>query len=289
MDQHLPVLKKKVTQTFEKMGLQTFLDGTLGLGGHAALLLQEHPEIQKYVGLDQDPNALMIAQKNLEPWKEKIEIHRVNFQEMGELFSSQSFDGILLDIGVSSLQLDTKDRGFSFQREGPLDMRMDPDQTLTAEEIVNRWSEAELGRIFREWGEEKRWRQAARAIVEARRKKKIRTTLELAELLKPHLKGGKIHPATLVFQALRIATNKELEVLESVLPVCFDLLKIGGSLAVISFHSLEDRIVKNAFRDLSKEKKGFLVTKKPLIADREEIRFNPRSRSAKLRVIKRLE
>ena len=285
MTHHIPVLDKKVLLAFENRTLRHVLDGTIGLAGHAGLILKAHPEIQTYVGLDRDPKALEFAKEKL---PEKAELKRADFSEMKELFSPGTFDAILLDIGVSSMQLDTPARGFSFSKEGPLDMRMDPDQDLTAEEIVNSWPEKELARIFKEWGEEKKWRQAAKAIVEARRKKPIKTTLQLVEVVKPVLgKGWKIHPATLVFQAIRIAVNREIAVLQETLPHAIELLAPGGRLAVISFHSLEDRVVKNIFRDAAKEKRVVLITKKPWTADWDEVRGNPRARSAKLRVVQR--
>jgi len=201
------------------------------------------------------------------------------------------------------MQLDEEDRGFSFLREGPLDMRMDPSTGVTAKEIVNKWSEKDLGNLFREYGEEKRWRQAAKAIVEARRKKTIETTLELAEILSEAIGRSKkkLHPATLVFQALRISVNKELESVEKGVKEAINILAPGGRIGVLSFHRLEDRIVKNLFRAASRPFKQIvgmkethilpmlkLLTKKPLIPTFQESRANRRSRSAKLRVAERI-
>jgi len=201
------------------------------------------------------------------------------------------------------MQLDEEERGFSFLREGPLDMRMDPSTGVTAKEIVNKWSEKDLGNLFREYGEEKRWRQAAKAIVEARRKKTIETTLELAEILSEAIGRGKkkLHPATLVFQALRISVNKELESIEKGVKEAINILSPGGRIGVLSFHRLEDRIVKNLFRAASRPFKQIvgmkethilpmlkLLTKKPLIPTFQESRANRRSRSAKLRVAERI-
>ena len=201
------------------------------------------------------------------------------------------------------MQLDKEERGFSFLREGPLDMRMDPSTGVTAKEIVNKWSEKDLGNLFREYGEEKRWRQAAKAIVEARRKKTIETTLELAEILSEAIGRSKkkLHPATLVFQALRISVNKELESVEKGVKEAINILAPGGRIGVLSFHRLEDRIVKNLFRAASRPFKQIvgmkethilpmlkLLTKKPLIPTFQESRANRRSRSAKLRVAERI-
>lgn len=307
---HISVLLNEVLQAFEGRSLHSFIDGTLGAGGHAEEILQAHPELELFLGIDQDPAALAKAQTRLTPWKDKTKFFQGNFCQLDSYAKSlpvKLYDGILVDLGVSSMQLDQAERGFSFMKNGPLDMRMNPQDELTAEEIVNTWSEKELGRIFRDYGEEKHWRAAARAIVSAREKKPIHTTVELTNILDPVLRSRKpkqgIHPLTLVFQALRISVNRELDVLESFLPKALELLTKGGRLAVISFHSLEDRIVKNFFRFaasdkmntvglgglfLDKEPAVQLVTKKPLCASDEEICMNPRSRSAKLRIIEKL-
>ncbi len=305
---HISVLLREVLESFEGLTLRHFIDATLGAGGHSEAILQAHPEIKLLAGIDQDLQALEYAKGRLSPWKDKVEIFSGNFAELNSLLSPlkiDSYDGILVDLGVSSMQLDQAMRGFSFMREGPLDMRMNEKADLTAEEIVNTWSEGQLGRIFRDYGEEKKWRAAARAIIHARQQKAIRTTLELSNILDPVLRTRKkgIHPLTLVFQALRICVNKELEVLEAFLPKALEKLNIGGRLAIISFHSLEDRIVKNFFRFeasdkldtsgigglfLDKKPTVRLVTRKPLSATEEEILSNPRSRSAKLRVIEKL-
>jgi 16S rRNA (cytosine1402-N4)-methyltransferase len=215
-------------------------------------------------------------------------------------------DAILLDLGVSSMQIDRAEKGFSFSQDGPLDMRMNPESLLTAEEIVNTAEEGVLGRIFRDYGEEKQWRAAARAIVRAREKGPITTTRQLVEVLSPLIykkKGKNINPMTLIFQALRIAVNRELDVLEQALPICVDILVPGGRLAVITFHSLEDRIVKNFFRFCASDKYNTsgiggvfmdkaptvkVVTRKPIVPTDREVEMNPRSRSAKLRAIEKL-
>jgi len=191
------------------------------------------------------------------------------------------FDGFLIDVGVSSMQFDEKERGFSFKGNGPLDMRMDPEARLTAEEVINRYSEKELARIIFEYGEERRSRQVAKAIVEARKRKRIRTTEELVAIVKPVATKGKLHPATLVFQALRIEVNDELGQLKRGLETAIEKLCEGGRMAAISFHSLEDRIVKNVLRDA--RGKIEILTKKPIIPQPDEIHSNARSRSSKLR------
>ncbi len=306
---HYSVLLSEVCQTFESLTLFTFIDGTLGAGGHAKALLEQHPEIQYYIGIDQDPQALSLAAERLKPWASKVFLRHGNFSQFDQFlkeFSLSSADGILVDLGVSSIQLDQPMRGFSFMREGPLDMRMNPLQELTAADIVNSWSEQELGRIFRDYGEEKQWRAAARAIVQTRNSQRFMTTRDLTSVLTPVLarfsKKG-IHPLTLIFQALRICVNRELEVLQTFLPKGIDFLNPKGRLAVISFHSLEDRIVKNHMRLANSDKwetsglNGLfrdkvpsvkLITKKPIGPSPEEIEENIRSRSAKLRVAEKL-
>lgn len=251
---HYSVLLPEVLQAFAGSHLKTFIDCTIGAGGHAQAILESHPEIECYIGIDQDPSALQIAAERLSPWQSKLCLRQSNFSQFDQLLKElgiSKVDGILADLGVSSMQLDQAARGFSFAREGPLDMRMDPTGSLTAADIVNTWSEKELGRIFRDYGEEKQWRVAAHAIVEARKTKHIQTTADLANVLQPVLyrnyKKG-INPLTLIFQALRICTNQELEKLEHFMAKVFDYLAPKGRLAVISFHSLEDRIVKTQMR-----------------------------------------
>jgi len=257
---HLSVLQREVLHYFLDCQCKIFVDGTLGAGGHSKAILEAHPEIEKFIGIDQDPLALEIAKERLAPWHKKVQFIRGNFASIKTLLNSRgikSIDGLLLDIGVSSMQLDRPEKGFSFMRDGPLDMRMDPDQALTAAEIVNTWSEKDLGVIFRDYGEEKQWRALSRAIVEARKDFQITTTMQLTDVLMPLLgwrKGKGLHPLTLVFQALRICVNDELGVLAKILPDALDLLAPGGRLAIISFHSLEDRIVKNAFREAASDK-----------------------------------
>ncbi len=284
---HISVLQEEFLSFFRNRPIRRFVDGTLGAGGHSLALLQEHPEIEELIGIDQDTNALAIAKERLKDFAPKVRFVHANFEELKQVVGSQAaIDGIFLDLGVSSMQLDQEGRGFSFLRDGPLDMRMNPHETLTAEDIINSWPEADLAKIFYELGEERRSRQAAKAIVQARRKERITTTGKLAEIISSVIyRRGKLHPATLIFQALRLAVNRELEVITSLLPNAIDLLAPGGRMGVISFHSLEDRIVKETFK---KNPHIQILTKKPLVADYQESRKNPRARSAKLRFCEKL-
>lgn len=300
---HISVLRDEVVHLFSAGPLYTFIDGTLGAGGHAEALIKAHPELKQVIGIDQDPVALAIAEERLKGCP-IMRFVRGNFSALGEM-GLPSADGILLDLGVSSMQFDRPEKGFSFMHDGPLDMRMDPDNPLTAEEIINFYPEEQLGRIFRDFGEEKFWRLAAKAIASERAKRPIKTTKQLAALLEgalPFKKKG-IHPVTLIFQGLRIFVNRELEVLEAAIPQAIKLLNPGGILAIISFHSLEDRIVKNNFRHLASDKwstSGFrgvfldkkpeveLITRKAIAPSEQEMQRNPRSRSAKLRAVKKV-
>ena len=284
---HQPVLVQEVLEAFSGIELRLFFDGTTGAGGHASYLLGAHPEIERYLACDRDPVALSIAKEKLKEWGKRVDWIRGPYSDLALYLEKRKIpcvQGVLLDVGLSSMQLAAGERGFSFQQEGPLDMRMDPNSRLTAEEIINVFSEKELARIFYEYGEETRSRQVAKAIVEARRKHRIRTTGELVELIRPIVRRGKLHPATLVFQGLRIAVNDELGELRKGVDAAMEKVCSGGRIGVISFHSLEDRIVKEAFRE--GERKGILrrIGKKPLVAQREEVRSNPRARSAKFRV-----
>lgn len=304
MHPHTSVLLSTCLDFFRATTLHTFADCTLGAGGHAEAFLKNHPEIQLFLGIDQDQQALKIAKNRLIEWEEKSRFIQGNFLKLDTYFNDlhiSNVDGILFDLGVSSMQLDQGERGFSFMKNGPLDMRMDTSSLLTAEDVVNQWSEKELGRIFKEYGEESRWRAAAKAIVQARLKGKMSTTDDLVKVLAPILgsysKRG-LHPMTLVFQALRICVNKELEVLPLALSKAISLLSPKGRLAVISFHSLEDRIVKQLFRYeasnyendiwINKEPRVRILTKKPISPSFDEIKNNPRARSAKLRVVEKI-
>jgi 16S rRNA (cytosine1402-N4)-methyltransferase len=283
---HVPVLLAAVLKIFEHIQLKVFFEGTVGAGGHARAILEAHPEIERYLACDRDPAAQKIAAANLAPWGKKVEWIRGPYADLNDYLDERKIgeiDGFLIDIGVSSMQLDMRERGFSFQGDAPLDMRMDPESSLTAERIVNEAPEKELARIFFEYGEERRSRQVARAIVEARKKRRIRTTAELVAIVKPVTIWGKLHPATLVFQALRIAVNDELGQLKKGLDAAIQRTREGGRIAAISFHSLEDRIVKNTFRDAKDQLE--ILTKKPIGPTDIEIKENPRSRSAKMRAV----
>lgn len=303
---HFSVLMSEVLEVFNGQQLEYFLDGTLGAGGHSFAILQAHPELKTLYGIDQDPEALGIASKKLAPFKDKIQLIPSNFTQFPK-HQLPPLDGILVDLGVSSMQLDQPEKGFSFMKDGPLDMRMDPTNPLTAEIIVNTWEEWDLARIFRDYGEEERWKLAARKLVEARKVEPITTTRQLVSVLEAPLtkryKPGAIHPLTLVFQALRIAVNRELDVIETFLPAALKALKPGGRLAVISFHSLEDRIVKNFFRHAADDKESTsgiggifldkipevrILSRKPITPTEQEAREHPRSRSAKLRAVEKL-
>ncbi len=285
---HIPVLLTEVIGAFEGKDLKVFFEGTIGAGGHAKAILEAHPEIERYFACDRDAKAIDLSKKALKPWWEKVEWVHGPFAELDKYLKEanlSTIDGFFIDIGVSSMQFDEGERGFSFRVDAPLDMRMDQRASRTAEDLINGVSEEELARIFFEYGEEFRSRLAAKAVVNARKKRRIRTTFELIEVLEPVLRKGKIHFATKVFQALRIAVNDELGQLKKGLMAAIDHLAPGGRIAVISFHSLEDRIVKWCFRE---EKRLQIITKKPLEATREEVKKNARSRSAKLRVAEKI-
>lgn len=298
---HLPVMPEEVLQALAPFPGGLFLDGTLGGGGHAALVLKALAPSGVLYGIEQDPDALATAQARLASLGAQVEIRRGNFADVLPQWDLPPLDGILFDLGVSSHQLDTAQRGFSFMREGPLDMRMDPTGGSSAAEMVNQLDERSLADAIFRYGEERHARAIARAIVKHREIAPFRTTTELVQLVERIVPRGKdgLHPATRTFQGLRIAVNQELAVLETVLPVAVSKLKPGGRLAVISFHSLEDRIVKHFFRSAER---GCIcpprlpacacgraptldvVTSKPLVASPQEVQGNPRARSAKLRV-----
>ena len=300
MTAHIPVLREEVVDAFEGCSMRVFFDGTVGAGGHAEAILTAHPEIERYLACDRDPKAHELAKRRLEPWGKKVEFIHGSYSNIAQFLDERGLstvDGFLIDIGVSSMQLDEGTRGFSFRFEGPLDMRMNPDNDLTADTIVNEYSKTELERIFWDYGEERQGRRAAEAIVHARKKKRISTTTELVAVVKPVLKWGSIHPATLIFQALRIAVNDELGELERGIDSAIKRLSPKGRLAVISFHSLEDRIAKHRIKEMEwkaakkdRESVGCLqiLTKKPIEASEIEAKSNPRSRSAKLRVAEKV-
>jgi 16S rRNA (cytosine1402-N4)-methyltransferase len=260
-----------------------YLDATVGGGGHSQLILEAVPDIQ-LTAIDRDAEAIAAAKAKLEQYSERIHFWHGNFAEYNPF--EQKFDGIIADLGVSSAQFDMAERGFSFRHCADLDMRMDQRQPLTAAEIINRWDEAQLADVFYKYGEERLSRQIARRIVE---KRPFQTTTELAEAIAHSVprkyRYGRIHPATRVFQALRIVVNQEIASLETFLDKAPNWLKPEGRIGIISFHSLEDRIVKHSFRDSPLLR---VLTKKPITAQEKELEENPRSRSAKLRFAERV-
>ena len=306
---HVSVL---LTETIEGLNIRPdgiYADGTLGGGGHASEVAARLTEGGRLIGIDQDADAIAAAGERLKPFGDRVTIVRDNYVNMKQVLADlgiEAVDGICLDLGVSSYQLDTAERGFSYMEDAPLDMRMDRRADRTAADLVNECSEQELFRIIRDYGEDRFAKNIARHIVKARERKAIRTTGELADIIrgaipmKIQVTGG--HPAMRTFQALRIALNRELQVLEDSIDEMIGLLNPGGRLCIITFHSLEDRIVKNGFRRnespctcppgfpvcvCGKKSRGTVITKKPILPTKEEEKENPRSRSAKLRIFER--
>ncbi len=267
-----------------------WVDGTVGLGGHAAAILRSSGPDGRLLGLDRDGETLERARATLGEFAGRVRLEQADYREIPQRLSGEAPSGILLDLGISSVQLDDPARGFSFQAEGPLDMRIDRSQRTTAADLVNRMRESELADLIYSCGEEPASRRIARAIVRARAEGPIRTTTELAEIVRraaPRSRRPGLHPATRTFQALRIRTNRELDGLGEAIASAALTLAPRGRLAVIAFHSLEDRAVKESFRALAG--RGFrLLTRKPLRPGEEETRRNPRARSAKLRAAEKL-
>lgn len=305
---HVSVLYQEVVDALRPKPGGRYLDCTLGAGGHAAAILEAAGEGARLLGLDADPEALALARERLEPFGERARLVNANFRYLVETAREEGFvplDGVLMDLGLSSMQLDIFSRGFSFRRDGPLDMRFDPRQTVTAADIVNGADELELRKMLYEYGEERHAPRIVRAIVQERSRRRIETTSHLVEtvsrVLGPRREG--INSATKTFQALRIAVNGELDSLRSALPQALDVLAMGGRLAVISFHSLEDRIVKGFMRHeasdcicppglpvcvCGKQPSVRLISRKPIVAMADEVAANPRARSAKLRVAEKI-
>jgi 16S rRNA (cytosine1402-N4)-methyltransferase len=276
---HISVLPQEVLDGLIIKPDGLYLDATVGGGGHSRLILQADPSV-RLVTVDQDESAIAAARTNLSEFSDRVTFWHGNFSNFDP--QGQQFDGVLADLGVSSAQFDIPERGFSFRHEAPLDMRMDQSQDLTAADIVNHWDETDLANLIYNYGEERLSRRIARKILEQR---PFQTTTELAEAISycvpRKYRYGRIHPATRTFQALRIAVNQELDVLETLLQKAPGWLAPGGRLVIISFHSLEDRMVKHSLKENSALK---VVTKKPITAVEQEVEQNPRSRSAKLRV-----
>jgi 16S rRNA (cytosine1402-N4)-methyltransferase len=295
---HIPVIKDETIEFFKDLKDGYVIDCTTGFGGHSEAILESNPNI-KLICNDRDEEALAFSKKRLEPFKDRVEFTYGAFSTVFDRVADKNIVGVLADIGVSSLQLDKLDRGFSFNSQ-TLDMRMDTNQQLTAKDVVNGYSINELETIFKEYGEIREYKKIARIICDDRKNKKFETSIELASLIEKHFKKAKIHPATLAFQAIRIEVNKELDELSILLNSVKNSNMKDGIVAIITFHSLEDKIVKNTFRDWTKScicpqevmrcecgdnhDIGKNLTKKPIIASKEEVNQNPRSRSAKLRV-----
>ncbi len=292
---HVPVMPVEVAGLLAVRPGMVVVDCTLGLGGHAAMMAETTGPSGRIIGLDQDTEAITIARERLAGFSGRLDIIKSNFSGLGAVLAGlgvTGVDAILFDLGVSSLQLDDPGRGFSFRADGPLDMRMDRDAQTTAEDLVNGFSEKELAEVIFHFGEERFSRRIAHAVVAARAGERITTTARLADIVLRALPRGyqrnRLHPATRTFQALRIAVNRELDILGEALGQAFEHLVPGGRMAVMAFHSLEDRIVKERFRSLAREGRGVLLTKKPLRPGSAEDADNPRARSARLRAIERI-
>ena len=290
-DYHIPVLRDEALTFLSIRSKGKYIDATLGGGGHTREMLERGAFV---LGIDADSDAIQNAEQEFEDHltNHQLTVVRGNFRDIKKIAHLHDFidpEGILFDLGVSSHQLDAKERGFSFRNEALLDMRMDLSLSVTAADLLNGLGKKELYRLFLEYGEEKDAYKIANSVVRAREEKPIQTTTELAELIRKTVRRyDGIHPATLAFQALRIAVNDELVSLQMVLPDAFDLLREKGRLVVISFHSLEDRIVKKFLSLKEKEGAGKIITKKIVVPSEEEIKRNNRSRSAKMRVIEKI-
>ena len=304
LSDHIPVLFQDIILALNPKSAGRYVDGTLGAGGHAAGILEASAPDGEILGLDVDPQALEIARKNLSKFSARTILLQASYTSLTEQLAKlgwTTIDGMVLDLGASSMQFDTPERGFSFQNAGELDMRFDPSNALTAAHLVNDLSESELADLIFRYGEEPRSRQIAKAIVAAR---PITSTVQLAEIITSiNPSREKIHPATRTFMALRIAINDELTAIENVLPQAIQALSVGGRLAVISFHSLEDRLVKSFFRQESKDclcpprqpmctcrHKASIreLNRRPIVPTDQESSSNPRARSAKLRVVEKI-
>lgn len=296
-EEHVPVLSSEIKRWLSFQHPATIVDCTVGYGGHAELLLESNPPGTTLIGIDQDREAIEFCRQRLIRFEGRIVLRQGNYRDLKRHLDAvgvSTVNGVLFDFGVSSPQLDDASRGFSFQREGPLDMRMDQTAGETAAELVNHRSEHELADIIFQYGEERYARRIARAIVRERQQQPVETTRELVSIIArsvpPPYRHGRIHCATRTFQALRIAVNQELDRWEPSLRDAVDVLAPGGRICAISFHSLEDRAVKHTFRSLVHGPQATLLplTKKPILPSEEECRANPRARSAKLRVAERL-
>lgn len=305
MAKHIPVLAKETLAFLAPQDGGLYLDCTFGGGGHSRLIL-ESAEGARVIALDQDPAAAERAEPLEREFGERFSLRRMNFRDLGRL-EEEGFDGILFDLGVSSFQLDEIERGFSFRGEAPLDMRMNPETGLSAADWLRSASRDELATAIRDYGEERNWKRIVNAILAAREGQRLETTTQLADLVLSCTPArlrytSKLHPATKTFQGIRIAVNDELAAMEDALPAAFGKLKVGGSLCVISFHSLEDRIAKRLFRRLAgrpepgdhrpqdmRETRAEMLSRRVVTAGPSEVEENARSRSAKLRAIRKLK
>ena len=296
-EKHVSVLKNEVIENLRVGDCGVYVDGTVGAGGHAEALLHASAPDGIVIGVDQDDDAIHIAEERLKGFGTRLRLIHGNFERLAECVQSIGIDavnGIVLDLGLSSMQLDDPARGFSFQSEGPLDMRMDQGASRMASDVVNDSSEVELARIFDAYGEERYARRIAHGIIQRRREQPVMTTSALKDIIRhavpAHYRSGRLHCATRVFQSLRIAVNGELEVLPRGLDQAVSLLSPGGRLGVITFHSLEDRIVKQHFRAMARAAQPTVIQlfKKPLRPSDEEQRRNRRSRSAKFRAVEKV-
>lgn len=292
----------EVGEAFAGVQLRCFVDGTCGAGGHSRLIASQHPELERLIAMDRDADALELTRERLSEFESLLTLVHSDYRHLRAALEAEVFggagavNGLLLDLGVSSMQLDTPERGFSFQRDGPLDMRMDQSVGGTAADIVNNWSEERLIELFR-FGEEPFAKRSARVICERRQKEPFTRTLDLAEVVGAvAFRKGRIHPATRIFQALRMEVNGEIDGLKEVLEQIVDLLETGGRAAIISFHSLEDRVVKHFIKERARRRAYgevrevdiLEVNRRPITASDEEIAKNPRARSAKLRIFEKL-
>jgi len=293
---HIPVLVEEVMDYLDVKRKGIYIDCTLGLGGHAVEILKRNPEA-RLIGFDIDEKSLLKAKEKLEPYADRVELYHSDFRYLPDLnIDFSSIIGILLDLGISSFQLDSPERGFSFNQEGPLDMRMDLRNKVTASKIVNKYSEYRLVQIFKEYGELKQAKRLAREIVSRRKTKKIETTTQLRRLVEEICRWrpqkGKIHPAAKLFQAIRIELNQELKSLSSFLEKISKKIPKKAHIIAISFHSLEDRIIKHTFAHLAASNDSppslKILTKKPVIPSDKEVAINFRARSAKLRAVEKI-
>ena len=286
---HVPVLIKEVLEYLDLKPNQNFIDATVGDGGHAAAILEKTSPNGKLLAIDRDSGSIIRARSKLEEFGNRVLFINDSFGNLEKIARENDFglaNGILFDFGMSSSQLENSGRGFTFAKDEILDMRYDNKTPITAEDVVNGYSEKELAEIFKRFGEEPYAIKIARAIIQNRRKERIKTTGWLVKIIdKTIRRRGRLHPSTLVFQALRIEVNQELTEIEKALKIVLEILKKGGCAAFISFHSLEDRLIKNWSRDLDKLGEIKILNKKPIIASAEELKINPRSRSAKLRIV----